>query len=204
MKFEVPKLEDIDQTASEQISKRIGRVIKIKIGSRTHSTYPLTWGAKNITAQSTIFAYEIPENKKALYMQCIINMKTKYTVYSSKWNTVAENIGIPFLVDVSDLPDDFDSNENLPLFQKKVEERLSDLWPNDEEKDSKDDVENDEEKDRKKVDDAKESKKGRVKINVLIDDVKDNKDDVKDNKDIENEEITDAKKNEEKDQKKKK
>ncbi|KAK8897463.1 hypothetical protein M9Y10_015413 [Tritrichomonas musculus] len=65
--------------------------------------------------------------KKPIFMTCSIDVKAKLN--QAGIVNVTTKIGYPFLVDVSDLPDDFDESDGKLQFEQRVAERLSSLWP---------------------------------------------------------------------------
>lgn len=166
-KIEIPSSKKgINQIVSSEISKLIGRKVNVRIATRAFSSSPMKWSTKELGENTTAYAYEIPENENALYMTVSIEIKPKYTVCSSSANKLSEIVGIPFLVDVSDLPDDFDDDDKINLFEKKIEERIDKLWPNEGEK-IKDEENNKEtnEEENNKEDNEENNKKDNEDVN---------------------------------------
>lgn len=133
MKIEVnwSSNDDLNNSASYEISRRIGRTVKVKVGVQLYKGYPLLWNVKFITFRTaTVYAFEMPngfeDESSSLFTICRIEVNPKENT-PGVVNFITK-IGIPFLVDVTDLPDNFDENEGKQLFEKKVEEKLSKLW----------------------------------------------------------------------------
>lgn len=124
--------KDFNEAASKSISKIIGRNVNVKLAARTYAQYPLKWSIKYIASSTaTVYAYEFPEkvDENSLFMMCSLQIDGKYGTYSQWANALSLNIAIPFIVDVSDLPGNFDSDdENKAKFEEKVEDRLKKLW----------------------------------------------------------------------------
>lgn len=68
------------------------------------------------------------DESERLFTTCMIDVKPKVDLNAAV--NLAKKISVPFIVDVSDLPDNFDEDEGKMLFEKKVEERLKILWEN--------------------------------------------------------------------------
>ncbi|KAK8893613.1 hypothetical protein M9Y10_022038 [Tritrichomonas musculus] len=129
LKIEIPSSakKDINEIASESISTLIGKHVKVIIGARSYTDSPIKWGLQESSYSTpTYFAYEIPEDENALYIPCTIKMNSKHSYYYASKST--SKLQVPFLVDIHDLPDNFDDEEELPNFKRKVEDKLSKLW----------------------------------------------------------------------------
>lgn len=127
-KIEIPSAtKDPSDIVSAAISEKIGKEVKIKIGVRAYTDSPVKWCLQDTQYQSSvILAYEIPENENALYIPCTVKMNSKSYAY---YNSPTSKTSIPFLVEVNDLPDNFDQDqEGKSLFAKKIEEKLSKIW----------------------------------------------------------------------------
>lgn len=121
---------DFNKFASEEISKLIGKSVKVKLGAQFNKGFPLIWGFKFICmSKATVYAFEIPKDKDdetSLFAACCIQVKPK--INTQGVINFLSRIEIPFIVDVSDLPDYFDEGEGKKLFEKKIEEKLNKLW----------------------------------------------------------------------------
>lgn len=122
--------DDFNRFASDEISKLIGKSVKVKLGAQFNKGFPLIWGFKCFCMpKATVYAFEIPKDKEdetSLFSVCSIQIKPK--IDTPGVVNFLSKIEIPFIVDVSDLPDNFDEGEEKKFFEKKVEEKLNKLW----------------------------------------------------------------------------
>ena len=73
----------------------------------------LSYSLKGEIDRKIIYAFEVPDLGNKIYMPCLIQMKYKA-------------IGRPFLIDITELPDKFDSKSEE--FKQKIEDQLSVIW----------------------------------------------------------------------------
>lgn len=119
--------KDPSESVSKSISEILHKNVKVQIGVRSYVESPIKWGLQNTQYSSAvIYAYEIPEEEDALFIPCVVKLSPKVRSY---YGSPTAKTSIPFLVDVHDLPDNFDEDEEgKSQFEKKIEERLSCIW----------------------------------------------------------------------------
>ena len=137
IEFLESSVNDFNEIASVQISKKIGKTVKVKLGAQICKGIPLQWTFQAICHfdKIVVYAFEIPDFcSDSLFAPCTIDVKAREKTEGAV--KIESKIGIPFIVDVTDLPDNFDEGEGKELFEKKVEERLRVLWVNENDKDN--------------------------------------------------------------------
>lgn len=141
---------DFNEAASLQISRQLGRTVNVKLGSQIRKGFPLQWGIQTLFFNRfIIFAFEMPnvnyEDGDPLFTTCSIDIKPKDD--SQGVLNVLTKMTIPFIVNVTDLPDNLDNDEGKALFEKRIEQRLHILW--EERRDKENARDNEKERQRK-------------------------------------------------------
>lgn len=134
IEFNDSQINDFNEVASLQISRLIGNSVSVKLAAQICKGIPLQFAFQAICfAKVTVFAFKIPsnfcnDNQQPLFVPCTIQIKPKEKL--APIENIINKMEIPFIVNVSDLPDNFDEGEGKISFEKRVEQRLQILWEN--------------------------------------------------------------------------